>query len=114
MGDDARLTLRPRCLAIRAGSRGPARRDAERQGLRLRALARPRTLLAHLLGGEPLTARGQAPEGRYWAGSTGEEPLRISKCSCGDDTVPVWPDLAMTCPRRTASLRLTRISLACA
>ena len=44
---------------------------------------------------------------RYCAGSTGVEPLRISKCSCGAVTLPVWPDLAITCPRFTSSPRLT-------
>jgi hypothetical protein len=34
--------------------------------------------------------------GRYWVGSTGAPSLRISKCSCGDVTLPVWPDLAIT------------------
>ena len=29
-------------------------------------------------------------------GSTGVEPLRISKCSCGEATPPVWPALAIT------------------
>ena len=33
MGDHARLALRPRRLAVRAGSRRPARRHAERQGV---------------------------------------------------------------------------------
>src|ERR1051326_1279497 len=53
-------------------------------------------------------------DGRYCIGSTGVDPLRISKCSCGDDTLPVWPDFAITWPRRTESLRLTISSLACA
>ena len=35
------------------------------------------------------------PLARYCVGSTGVEPLRISKCSCGAVTVPVWPDLAI-------------------
>ncbi len=28
---------------------------------------------------------------RYLVGSTGTDPLRISKCSCGEETLPVWP-----------------------
>ena len=98
MGDDARRALRPRRLAIRAGSGGPARRrNADRTDASRRRLDRS----AH------------APF-RYCAGSTGVAPLRISKCSCGDVTLPVWPDLAMTWPRLTLSPRLTMISLACA
>ena len=34
-------------------------------------------------------------------GSSGDAPLRISKCSCGALTLPVWPDFAITCPRLT-------------
>ena len=45
-------------------------------------------------------------------GSTGVEPLRISKCSCGEVTLPVCPACAITCPRLTVSPRLTRSSLA--
>ena len=54
------------------------------------------------------------PPVRYCVGSTGVEPLRISKCSCGAVTLPVWPALAITCPRFTVSPRFTIISLACA
>src|SRR4029077_5610651 len=49
---------------------------------------------------------------RYCDGSTGVEPLRISKCSCGEVTLPVWPEWAMPWPRFTVSPRLTRMSLA--
>jgi hypothetical protein len=45
-------------------------------------------------------------------GSSGDEPLRISKCSCGVLTLPVWPERAMTWPRLTWSPRLTKSSLA--
>jgi len=51
---------------------------------------------------------------RYLVGSTGVEPLRISKCSCGEVTLPVWPDSAITWPRRMVSPRLTSNSLALA
>ena len=51
---------------------------------------------------------------RYCDGSTGVAPLRISKCSCGEVTLPVWPDFAITWPRFTVSPRLTMISLALA
>jgi len=34
-------------------------------------------------------------------GSSGDAPLRISKCNCGALTLPVWPDRAITCPRLT-------------
>ena len=54
------------------------------------------------------------PLSRNGAGSTGVEPLRISKCSCGAATLPVCPALAMICPRFTGSSRFTMISLACA
>lgn len=37
----------------------------------------------------------QAPL-RNFSGSTGVDPFRISKCSCGEDTSPLWPDLAIT------------------
>src|SRR5262249_49458874 len=47
-------------------------------------------------------------------GSTGREPLRSSKCTCGWLTEPVAPALAMIWPRRTLSPRLTRISSLCA
>ena len=43
-------------------------------------------------------------------GSTGREPLRSSKCTCGEVTAPVAPALAMIWPRRTFSPRLTRSS----
>jgi hypothetical protein len=33
---------------------------------------------------------------RYCEGSTGVAPLRISKWSCGDVTLPVCPDFAIT------------------
>jgi predicted AAA+ superfamily ATPase len=74
MGDDARRALRPRRLAIRAGSRRTARREDGK---------------LNVASGN---AMAYAPL-RYCAGSTGVEPLRISKCSCGDVTLPVWPDL---------------------
>ncbi len=51
---------------------------------------------------------------RYLVGSTGVEPLRISKCSCGEVTLPVCPACAITCPRLMLSPRLTRSSLALA
>ena len=54
------------------------------------------------------------PLARNGAGSTGVEPFRISKCTCGAVTLPVWPALAMIWPRFTVSSRLTMISLACA
>src|SRR5271170_3136339 len=98
MGDDARRALGPRGLAICAGSGGTAWRRARRldHGPKKRqSVFRP----------------DQAPL-RYWEGSTGVEPLRISKCNCGEVTLPVWPDLAITCPRFTGSPRLTVISLA--
>ena len=34
-------------------------------------------------------------------GSTGDAPLRISKWSCGDVTLPLWPDRMMIWPRLT-------------
>src|SRR5262249_21053935 len=55
----------------------------------------------------------QAPL-KYCDGSTGVAPLRISKCNCGEVTLPVWPACAITWPRFTVSPRLTRMSLACA
>src|SRR6185437_14684243 len=53
-------------------------------------------------------------EARNLRGSTGVEPLRISKCNCGEVTLPVWPERAITCPRLTVSPRLTSNSLALA
>ena len=43
--------------------------------------------------------RGYAPTrpGRCGIGSTGVAPFRISKWSCGEVTLPVWPDFAMVC-----------------
>ena len=96
MGDNARRTFGPRGLAIRAGFGRTARRRAGRLDTEKQ---------------KPM--KDQAPL-RYCAGSTGVAPLRISKWSCGEVTLPVWPDLAMTWPRFTASPRLTMISLACA
>jgi hypothetical protein len=43
------------------------------------------------------------------SGSTGLEPCRNSKCTCGWSTVPVLPALAMICPRLTTSSRFTSI-----
>ena len=43
-------------------------------------------------------------------GSTGAPPLRISKCSCGEVTLPDAPDLAMVWPRFTFSPGRTSIS----
>ena len=54
-------------------------------------------------------SRRQRPA-RYWVGSTGVEPLRSSKWSCGALTLPVSPDLAMIWPRLTVSPRLTSSS----
>ena len=43
-------------------------------------------------------------------GSTGAPPLRISKCSCGEVTLPEAPDLAIVWPRLTFSPGFTSIS----
>ena len=48
-----------------------------------------------------------AVRSEYLVGSTGVEPLRISKCNCGEVTLPVCPACAITCPRLTVSPRLT-------
>jgi hypothetical protein len=48
---------------------------------------------------------------RCGIGSIGVEPLRISKCSCGEVTLPLWPDFAITCPRLTFSPGFTISSL---
>src|SRR4029077_16619362 len=77
---------------------------AGRLGVALSAWARP----------APLRRRSHQAPLRYCEGSTGVAPLRISKCSCGEVTLPVWPDFAITWPRFTLSPRLTMISLACA
>ena len=106
MGDDARRALRPRRLAIRAGSGGAARR---------RRLSEPadRAMIRPWTSSTDRRSDDQAPL-RYCVGSTGVEPLRISKCSCGAVTLPVWPALAITWPRLTVSPRFTISSLACA
>ena len=44
---------------------------------------------------------------RCGIGSTGVEPLRSSKWSCGEETLPVWPELAIVWPRATVSPRFT-------
>jgi hypothetical protein len=49
---------------------------------------------------------------RNCSGSTGDDPLRISKWSCGEPTSPDWPDLAMIWPRLMVSPRFTSSSLA--
>ena len=92
MGDHARRALRPRRLAIRAGSGRTARRGVEgfrrvracRSEQSFRRAARHKTGMTSLLRSED-----QPP--RYLVGSTGVEPLRISKCSCGELTLPVCP-----------------------
>jgi predicted AAA+ superfamily ATPase len=61
-----------------------------------------------------MTSSNQLAPVRNCIGSTGVAPLRISKCNCGDATLPVWPDFAMVCPRFTLSPRFTSNSLTCA
>jgi hypothetical protein len=51
-------------------------------------------------------------EERNFIGSSAVAPFRTSKCSCGLETEPVWPALAITSPRFTVSPRFTNNSLA--
>ncbi|MGF6433308.1 hypothetical protein ABIE91_008528 [Bradyrhizobium elkanii] len=59
------------------------------------ACASPAVFVVRL--GSPLKSRrvAYAPL-RNWSGSTGDDPLRISKWSCGEPASPDWPDLAIT------------------
>src|SRR5581483_3761189 len=106
MGDDPRLALGPRGLAIHPGSCRPLGREAE--GLKQKAA------LERHVKEIAFADRDQVAPVRYCIGSTGVVPLRTSKCSCGELTLPVWPDFAITCPRLIESPRFTRSSLACA
>ncbi len=56
-------------------------------------------------GRTPMPCRPQPP--RWGTGSTGVAPLRSSKWSCGDVTLPDWPETAITWPRLTGSPRFT-------
>src|SRR5262245_21394125 len=99
MGDHARRALRPRRLAIRAGPGGTARGAAdgvteadERRSCEWR--------VAPLRYSPPAVPRRYAPV-KNFIGSSGIAPLRISKCSWGALTLPVWPERAITWPRLT-------------
>lgn len=72
--------------------------------------------LARFASGESASSIGalslispQVPA-RKVVGSTGVEPLRSSKWSWGELTLPLWPDLAIIWPRFTVSPRFTSIS----
>src|SRR5215471_12369574 len=97
MGDDTRITLRPRRLAIRSGRRRPARREAYGGEVKrytvgwakrsvptaTRRIAAVGTLrFAHPTAGDFINHNGAdavLSDGRYCIGSTGAEFLRISK-----------------------------------
>ena len=80
MGNDARRAFGPRGVAIRAGFGGAARRARDE-----------RARSSSPAPGPQIARLNQAPL-RYCEGSTGVAPLRISKCNCGEVTLPVWPD----------------------
>src|ERR1700750_3360037 len=111
MVDHSRLPLGPRRLAVHARIGGTARRQADREVMPLSATVIPRA------GGESSTPPPIGPnvdrrgvldrpvkpgdDGGGWvddasrhaplrncSGSTGEDPLRISKWSCGEPTSP--------------------------
>src|ERR1700740_248222 len=103
MGDDTWLEIREGRLAIHSGSRRST------SDLARRSVVNPSEAL--------VTGSGSGccyVPARYWVGSTGVAPLRISKCNCGEVTVPVCPERAMTLPRLTVSPRRTISSLALA
>src|SRR5215813_12600733 len=106
MGDHPRRALGTRGLAIRAGSRRPPRGEARGPRAQDKVVGRLSGVDA-----PAAIARCQAPF-KNRVGSSGDAPLRISKCSCGALTLPVWPERAITWPRLTWSPRLTRRSLA--
>ncbi len=95
-GEALRLTSSPRCFPGRVSRLGK-----KSFGIPLRQLA-----VAALPQGRSLGGKRYSPA-REVEGSTGFEPLRSSKCSCGEATLPLWPDKAMVWPRLTASPRLT-------
>src|SRR4029077_2647505 len=102
-------------LGARLGGRGAAG-DGQRLGggeVRRPARQRDADLRGHRHRTAPLVRRHPGG-GRYCTGLTAVAPLRISKCSCGAAAAPVWPDLAITWPRRTVSPGFTVSDRACA
>ena len=117
MGDDPRRALGTHGLAVHPGPRrAPRARRSERRlpygtvpapsvataSTPLRR--RPRTWMA---GTSPAMTSGRRSDATWISplrcviGSTGVWPLRISKWSCGEVTLPVWPEVAITWPRLT-------------
>src|SRR5262249_8330685 len=109
MGNHARITLRPRRLAIcsrrrRSAWRDPYGQEPVRAPLALDGLSRDakpaalrpplRSYRSELYNG----ADAVLSAGRNCIGSTGAEFLRISKWSCGVTALPVCPDFKITCP----------------
>ena len=103
--------------AARTGSpavlpRSAARGSESRSGLRACGKAWAAVTRGEARHGRGVASVERAPAAqfaRYGSGSTGCEPLRSSKRSCGWATGPVLPALPITCPRRTSSPAFTSI-----